>query len=359
MKICHLITSLGSGGAERNLAELVNSQTGFDNIVVCLKKDSFYSDYIRKNCKIYFLDFKYNLSFFLEIIKVIKIIQKEKPKFIMAWMYHCIFLSILISIFQKCNIFWNIRHSNFHIKYTKFKTILIILLCSIFSHFIPKKIIYNSYSSKKIHQNFFYSKKKSIVINNGFKKFKLNKKRSKNFTISFIGRNNPQKNHKVFFKAINLLPVDLNIRFILIGKDIPKLKNEYIKFLNTKLKKKIKFYNERKNIFNFYKFFDINILPSSYGESFSNVVAETMGYGIPNITSDVGDNKKIIKNTGLVLSNYNSSTELSKKILVMYNLWSRKKKWEKLKKRCVERIRKHYNFKITLKKYVELLNDKN
>ena len=43
MKVCHLITSLGSGGAERNLTELVKNSNGFENIIICLKKQNFYS----------------------------------------------------------------------------------------------------------------------------------------------------------------------------------------------------------------------------------------------------------------------------------------------------------------------------
>lgn len=356
MRICHLINSLGSGGAERNLTELVNNIKGYENIIISLKKDNFYSKQINKNCKIYFLNFSYSLASIFEFFKIIKILNSEKPKIMMAWMYHSIFLTIFIKLFINCRVIWNIRHSNFNIKYTKIKTIIFVLFCSIFSYVIPKKIVYNSSTSKVFHEKKFYSKKKSVLINNGFHKFYNKKIKNKKFIISMVGRNNPQKNHSTFFKAISKLPKNLNLAFILIGKDIPFLKKKYIKIYRKELFKKIYFYNEKKNIFNFYKLIDLNILPSIYGESFPNVIAETMSFGIPNIASNIGDAKKIVGKNGIILSNPNSSKELSHKILKMYKIWNNKKRWEFIQKKCSHHIKKKYNLLKTIKKYKELFD---
>lgn len=355
MKVCHLITSLGSGGAERNLVELVNNSKDYKNIIISLKRNNFYSKSIKKKSNIYFLNLDYDLSSFVKFFKIIKILKKEKPDKIMAWMYHSIFLTILIKIFYDCEIFWNIRHSNFNLKFTKMKTIFLIFFCSLFSHFIPKKIIYNSISSKKIHSRYFYSKKKGTVIHNGYKKFSNKKKNNRNFTISFIGRNNPQKNHQVFFETLNLIPLNLNLKFLLIGKDIPELKKKYDNKINKKIASKLSYFDERKDIFKFYKKIDLNILPSIYGESFPNVVAESMSYGIPNIVSNIGDSKIIIKNTGLLLKNNTSAKELSIKILKMYVLWKNKNKWKTLNNRCVKTIYKKYNLKNTIDEYYKLI----
>ena len=351
IKICHLITTLGSGGAEKNLKELVNNIKNYDNVIITLKKNNFFKNQIKKNCKIYCLDFKYNVTVLFEFIKLIKILNNEKPKILMAWMYHSIFLSILIKCFNKAKIIWNVRHSNVKLRYTKLKTIVLIFLCSIFSFFVPKRIIYNSKSSQKIHENKFFSKKQSVLIYNGYKNFFYKKKYFKEFTISLIGRNSPQKNHDIFFEAINLLPLKNNINFILIGKDIPMLKIKYKKILNKKIFKKIKFFNEKKNIFYFYKKIDLNILPSTYGESFSNVIAETMSYGIPNIVSDIGENKIVVGKTGQILINPKSAIELKTKILNNYYLWKNKKKWRAIQLKCLNRIKKNFNLDKTIKKY--------
>ena len=81
-----------------------------------------------------------------------------------------------------------------------------------------------------------------------------------------------------------------------------------------------------------------------------------MGYGIPNIASNVGDNKKIVKNTGLVLFDNSSKKELSLKILKMYKLWKNEKKWNFLTAKSVKRIRSKFNLKITIKKYQKLFH---
>ena len=54
MKVCHLITSLGSGGAERNLAQLVNNSKDYINIIISLKRDNFYSFFKKKIKNIFF-----------------------------------------------------------------------------------------------------------------------------------------------------------------------------------------------------------------------------------------------------------------------------------------------------------------
>ena len=128
----------------------------------------------------------YDLSSFVKFFKIIKILKKRKTRQkIMAWMYHSIFLTILIKIFYDCEFFWNIRHSNFNLKFTKMKTIFLIFFCSLFSHFIPKKIIYNSISSKKkFIRDIFIQKKKGMVIHNGYKKFSNKKKTIK--TLLFL-----------------------------------------------------------------------------------------------------------------------------------------------------------------------------
>ena len=356
-KICHIITSLGSGGAEKNLIEFINYKPSkYKNIIICLKKNNFFLNKVNLNCKVYQLNFKYNFLFFKNLLKLIKILRNEKPTNIIAWMYHSIFLSIFLKFFIKSEIFWNIRHSSISLKHTRIKTILIIYFCAIFSRIVPKKIIYNSLNSQQIHQRKFYCKNKSILILNGYKKFKFIKKNNKKFIISLIGRNSYQKNHKILLKASLLFPKNLKYTILFIGKDIPLLKNIFQNDFNDKILKNVKFFDEQKNLLKFLKIIDLNILPSIYGESFPNVVAETMSYGIPNIVTNVGNSSLIVNNSSSVLKNKNSAKELSKKILRMHSCWQNKKRWNKIRLSAIEHIRQNYNMRNTFEGYVKILN---
>ena len=75
----------------------------------------------------------------------------------------------------------------------------------------------------------------------------------------------------------------------------------------------------KRNIEEYYNIADIIIVPSAFGEGFSNVLVEGMLTNLLPVATDVGDAKKIIGNTGYMLSGYNEETlkkELSKIIKI-------------------------------------------
>ena len=48
-KILHIISSLGSGGAEKILADIVCNESKFDHIVISLKNKGFYYKHLSEN----------------------------------------------------------------------------------------------------------------------------------------------------------------------------------------------------------------------------------------------------------------------------------------------------------------------
>ena len=58
----------------------------------------------------------------------------------------------------------------------------------------------------------------------------------------------------------------------------------------------------KKDIENYYSVADFIILPSLFGEGFSNVLVEGMLCKLFPISSDVGDNKLIVGKTGIIFS---------------------------------------------------------
>ena len=182
-KIIHIITSLGDGGAEGVLYRLIcETKKKIYHEVITLSKDDKYEKLLKsKNIKIYNIDLVKNR--FRNVLKLYKIINKKKDYTIQTWLYHADFLGGLCAYLSgNKEIYWNIRTSEVSLKSTKLRTLVIIILNSILSWIVPKKIIICSKKSIDIHKSLGF-KNNFELIHNGFD--------VKNYL--------PKKNYKKYF----------------------------------------------------------------------------------------------------------------------------------------------------------------
>ena len=100
MKICHIINSLGNGGAEKNLVRLCLNQSKKNNIVIItLKKKNFFKKILKnKKIKIIYFDFEFNLKFLKYFFLFCKTLNDEKPKVIFSWMFHASLIATIFSL---------------------------------------------------------------------------------------------------------------------------------------------------------------------------------------------------------------------------------------------------------------------
>ena len=163
MKIIHIITGLGDGGAESNLYKLCRHDKTNQHIVISLSRAGKYGPLLEKNnIKVFCLNFTLT-NFFFSFTKLILIIKKNKPNLIQTWMYHADLLGgVVAKILSIKKIFWNIRNTDLQINESKITTILIRKLLAILSNYIPSHIISCSYKATSVHVKMGYQKKKSF-----------------------------------------------------------------------------------------------------------------------------------------------------------------------------------------------------
>ncbi len=367
MKITHIINSLKKGGAEGNLYRLCKFhkkkyKDKIDITIITLIDNGFYEAELKKNgIKIFSLEINKKIKFFdftKKILKLRKFIKKQNPDIIQSWMYHSNFITLFFPKIFYNKIFWNIRHSELNTKISKKMTILLSIICGLFSKTIPKKIIYCSEKSIEFHENVhFYSKNKTVLINNGFSdktyyssKYlrsnfrKKNKIKRSDIILGFAGRYAKQKNITSLLLAFSKIMKNYkNVYLYMVGKDINHQNKELTNYVfNLKIKNRVFFLNEQKNLLKFYNGIDMLVL-SSHSESFPNVVAEAMLCSTPVLSSNAGCSKKIIKDYGFIMSNNNSQSiihSLKKSINVFNN---KKKRWRSLKKNSRLQIKKNFS----------------
>jgi len=372
MNIYHIISNLGNGGAESMLYRLIsNSPINIRHHVISLSGEGKYFKLLEKiGVKVTCLNFKKKRLNIYQIIKLYKILNKEKEIILNTWMSNSNFIVTFLNFFLKKKLIWNIRNST-HPKKQNFLKIIIFKINRYFSNFTDK-IIYNSFTGKQFYENTGYSKKNSIVIDNGFdsKIYFLSKElrnnfrnkyffEKKDFVIGMIARYDPQKNYNLVIDVINKLKdyqEAKRIKFILAGPNIINNNIDLIQKFQSFPNSNVILIGEVTDTNLFYNGVDITILPSSYGEGFPNVIGESMLSGTPCIANKIGDTERIIDKYGWIINDINSN-KLINKILNIYNNFFLKEGWSELGLNCNEFISKKYKIKFISEKYFNTICD--
>ena len=314
IKVLHIIPSLGQGGAERQLVELVKNNKS--HAICQLISGGVYEKELKKN-KIIIFDLKLKKSIFdiFGFYRLYKIIKYYKPDIINTWMYHSCLLEVVLRkiIFNNIPLVWGLRCSNMKTSYYSRILKIVINGCKYFSN-TPNIIINNSVAGMDFHKNIGF-KNNSTVIFNGIntKKFSLNKKFRNEFRNKYnitkdakvllcVGRVDPMKDHNTlldaFTKIKKIFPSTI---LILAGLGTEKL-NQTNGLISL---------GACQNIDHIYSACDIIISSSAFGEGFSNAIAEGMSSSLIPIATDVGDAKHIVGNTGKIIN--------PKNVIELYN----------------------------------------
>ena len=312
IKVLHIITGLGQGGAESVLYHLLkNIDDRKQHVVVSLSSPDFFFNKIKMlSVNIYQMDFRN--KFLVDAVRLLNIIKREKPDVIHTWMYHANIIGGFLGRMRGIkNIVWGVHHAN--PKSFKRRTIIyaIVFLNRILSYWLPKKILYPGRTCATLHEEFGFDKSKSIVVHNGFDigdngqtSGRSSYHHSVNsFRLIYVGRWNPIKDHRTLLEAINIVIEKCpNVSVSMYGDQIDTANSDLIKLLSAypMLESHVKLYGVTDDIIKAYQNSDLLVL-SSLEESFSNVICEAMANGVPCVSTDVGEARNIIRDSGWVV----------------------------------------------------------
>jgi glycosyltransferase involved in cell wall biosynthesis len=316
MKIMHIITGLNVGGAEGMLLRLASAMPKHEQIVVSLTSEGKMAPLFLKNgIQVYALGMKSPLNW-LPLWKLWSLIRKTRPDIIQTWLYHADLLGGIVGRTAGVkHIIWNVR--NTQIPHKKFSvTGIFVRLAAMTSSWLPEKIICCAHSGLEFHAILGYCRERMTSIPNGYdiKKFPAPQKTKKYYRdeiglpsdakiVGVVGRYDPLKGYDIFVKMAGLLAEhDLdNILFLMVGRNVTEANHE-LQQLMVRFggKAKFKLMGERHDILQIMSSLDVYCL-SSVAEGFPNVVAEAMLMQIPCVVSDVGDVKKLVGETGMVV----------------------------------------------------------
>lgn len=317
MRVVHLITSLGRGGAEQMLFRILENGGAANQgiAVISMTAGGANGQKISNlGIPVFDLGMRQGTPSVRALWHFRKLINQLEPDIVHCWMYHANILGSVARLLHliRVPIIWNIRHSVEDIQNEKAMTRFIIRLGIKLAH-IPDRIIYNSSLAAKQHSALGYPSQKTIIIPNGFDCAQLKPNlaarqrlrteldiTSDKIAVIHVARFHPMKDHGNFLQATERLSQDSRYMFILVGPGVT-LENPWFSARVRALDlNRYRLLGERNDVQDVYSAADISCL-SSYGEGFPNVLGESMACGLPCVATDVGDSSYIIGDTGLIV----------------------------------------------------------
>lgn len=322
--------------------------------------------FISKGIQVHTLDLPRGKVTLRAIFRLCKLIKATKPDVVQTWMYHADLIGgICACLAGVKKVFWGVHHSNLNPDHTAKSTILTAKLCAALSRFIPTKIIYCAHKSRICQESIGYTRKKSIVIQNGYDVDRFKPGISidenlydwdlvNNFTIGNVGRYHPDKDHRTLIKALAICNSDnLNFNAIFVGTGLDENNSELLDIININcIYDKCHLLGLKTDIPMIMNSLDVFVL-SSVSEAFPSVLNEAMACGIPCITTDVGDAAEIVSDTGWVVPPANP-TALAQAITLAYDEYRNyPERWKERKLAARQRIEDNFSIEKMIHNYHE------
>jgi glycosyltransferase involved in cell wall biosynthesis len=302
IRILHITDTLGSGGKERQLVELLrgfSKMDGFVNEVVVLSDVVHYDEVRSLGIKIHI--FRRSRQWDFRILEKLYCLARHyRPNIIYSWESMCsVYASPIALLFGSALINGMIRYAPLFLNLKDYRYRRL-LLTTPFS----TVILANSLAGLRA---FRVDGKKGLCIQNGFNFDRISNlpdvndvKRSWDIrtkhVVGMIGRFHREKDYSTFFKAAELLCREKDITFVAVGEG-PDLESFRVR-LKSDSQVNIRILGVSKRVEEIAQMFSVGVLVTDsryHGEGIANVIMEYMALGKPVIATNAAGNREIVK----------------------------------------------------------------
>lgn len=313
IKALHIISNLMIGGAEAMLSKVVRESAKFDvdhAVISMIDGGRVAAELTSAGIPVHFLGARRNFGALSHIGALRRMVRELQPDLIQGWMYHGNLAASAVGKFngdRHVPVIWNVRQTVQTLRNETLLTALVILAGVPLSR-SPRAIIYNSLRAAEDHERLGYSRRRRIIIPNGFDtdlfrpdpscRVVLLKQLGLPTDAAIVGR-------VANFHALKDFPTliaafarisqrNARAHLVLVGRGLDSENREFAKLMaSLPFPDKVHIMGERSDVASIMPAFDV-LLSSSSAEAFPNVIGEAMACAVPTVTTDAGDCKEIL-----------------------------------------------------------------
>ena len=317
--ILFLTRSLDRGGAERQLVVLAKGLADRGHTVavaVFFGGGVYEAELAEAGVSVIHLGKQGRWDIFPFLSRLVRLLRKERPAVLHSYLgVPNILVTALKPLLPGTRIVWGVRASNVDLSRYDWLSRLVYILERRLARFADC-IIANSDAGKRYAVVNGFPEDKIVVVNNGidteYFRFDPEGRRlvrvawgvgEDEILVGLVGRLDPMKDHPVFLEAASHIARERrDVRFVCVGGGPA----DYAEALKQRaadlgLTNQLIWVGSRDDMPAVYSALDI-ASSSSYGEGFSNTIAEAMACGVPCVVTDVGDSALIIGDTGSIVA---------------------------------------------------------
>ena len=319
IRIAHVITSLGPGGAQRMLIRLaaLSDRSQFEHLVISMHDDNLYEDEIRNaSIRHVTLGMKRGRPEIGALIRLWRIFREFKPDIVQTWLYHA---DLMGSIAAKAAgvrvIGWNMRCSDMDLGAYGRLTLAVRKILAMVSP-AASYVLSNSVAGRDYHASIGYRPPQWEIIFNGFdvEAFAPDPQARRDVRrelgigddtplIGMLARYDRMKDYPTFLAAASIVAKENPaVHFLAAGNDVALTNSELASAVDgADLRGRIHLLGARRDAARIYAALDLHTLTSAYGEGFPSVLGEAMACGVPCVSTDVGDARTVVGDTGVIV----------------------------------------------------------
>ncbi|CAP44372.1 putative glycosyltransferase [Bordetella petrii] len=320
LRVTHVITGLGQGGAESVLFRLATyPDQRVRHSIVSLTDEGVYGARLRNaGVAVHALGMPRGRLTLDGFLALRRLLARERPDAVQTWMYHADLIGGLAARLAGVRaLAWGIRNSGAHLQRSSRSARLVLKLCALLSGRLPAAIVCAARDSAVRHRQYGYRADRLVVIANGYdlSRYQPDAAAGRRMRelwqvaegtplVGCVARWDPLKDHANLLGAVASLTRggrDRGLQCVLIGRGMSPGNADLMALIdNLGLRGRILLAGPSDDVPAVMNALDLHVL-SSCAEGFPNVVAEALACGTPCVVTNVGDAAHIVGATAPVV----------------------------------------------------------